>query len=265
VIDLHSHLLPGIDDGPKSVEEALALARAAAAAGTRTLVATPHIDHRWKVDPLEVPDRVRRMREALADAHIELDVQQGGEIALTRLTDLDSDQLDAVRLGGGPYILLEAPHRTTSGTEFPIAVDHLRRRGESIVLAHPERSPTFRRNPDTLAALVSGGVLTSITAASLLGTFGTTVQTFSLRLLRDGLVHNVASDSHEAHRRGPELLAGLLAADREVPGMLGQADWLTRDVPAAVLAGHEIPPRPELPQRRAGMRGWLERRQGSRA
>lgn len=257
MIDLHSHLLPGIDDGPASVEDALALARAAAAAGTRTIVATPHIDHRWKVEPTEVPDMVQRMREALSEAHIELDVRVGGEISLPRLADLDAAEVDAVRLGGGPYILLECPHRATAATGFPTTVRYLRRRGESIILAHPERSPTFQRTPAHLAALVREGVLTSITAASLLGTFGTAIQSFSLRLLRDGLVHNVASDAHEIHRRGPELLSGLQAAERQLPGVLGQADWLTREVPAAVLAGSALPARPELPPRRSGPRRWF--------
>lgn len=262
MIDLHCHLLPGIDDGSATVDDALALARAAAAAGTTTMVATPHIDHKWKVNPREVPERVERMREALADARIELDVRPGGEVTLTRLTELEPDEVDAIRLGGGPYVLLECPHRSTTGTEFPIAVDHLHRRGEMVVLAHPERSPVFRRHPDQLAALVTGGVLTSITAASLLGKFGTSVQGFSFSLIREGLVHNVASDSHETDRRGPELMAGLLAADREFPGFIDHADWLTREVPEAVLGGTELPPRPELPEPR---RGLFARLRGARS
>jgi protein-tyrosine phosphatase len=263
VIDLHCHLLPGIDDGPATLEDSLALARAAAAGGTRTMVATPHIDHRWNVDPATVPAMVERMSGALADAHIELEVRVGGEIALSRLGDLDPQQVQAVRLGGGPYMLLECPHRSTAGTEYPAFIRRLRDRGESIVLAHPERSPTFQRNPDRLAGLVRIGVLTSITAGSLLGTFGSTVQSFALRLLREGLVHNVASDSHEATRRGPEILAGLQAAERELPGVLAQADWLTRGVPEAVLAGTALPARPELPPRRGGVRRWLDRLQDS--
>jgi protein-tyrosine phosphatase len=257
VIDLHCHLLPAIDDGPATLEDALALARAAAAGGTRTMVATPHIDHRWNVEPTEVAAMVNRMREALAEAHIELDVRAGGEIALSRLADLDPGQLNAVRLGGGPYMLLECPHRPTAGTEFHAFVQRLRHRGEWIVLAHPERSPAFQRSPDRLAGLVRDGVLTSITAGSLLGSFGSTVQSFSLRLLREGLVHNVASDSHDTERRGPALLAGLQAAERELPGALGMADWLTRHVPEAILAGNELPLRPELPARRGGLRRWL--------
>ena len=263
MIDLHCHLLPGIDDGPGTLDDSLLLARAAAAAGTRTIVATPHIDHRWGVEPKEVPGMVERIRKALADAHIELDVRPGGEVALSRLADLHPDQLDSVRLGGGPYVLLEGPHAPAVGTEFHGFVKRMAGRGEAVLLAHPERCPAFHRAPDALADLIGDGVLTSITAASLVGTFGRTVQRFSLRLLREGLVHNVASDSHSAVRRGPELLAGIQAADRDLPGVLGQADWFMREVPEAILAGEPLPPRPELPEQPRGMRAWLSRLRGT--
>jgi protein-tyrosine phosphatase len=222
-------------------------------------VATPHIDERWRVDPAGVPAAVERMRAALEQAHIELDVRAGGEVDLTRLTDLSPEELDAVRLGGGPYILLESPHRGSRGPGFHTAVLQLRRRGEPIVLAHPERCPAFQRRPDHLAELVDAGVLCSITSSALLGRFGGPVRSFALRLLRDGLVHNVASDAHEPRRRGPELLAGLQAAERELPGVLGQADWFTREVPEAVLAGAPPPPRPPLPARPGRLRRRLGR------
>jgi protein-tyrosine phosphatase len=108
--------------------------------------------------------------------------------------------------------------------------------------------------------LVNAGIVCSITSSALLGRFGGTVRAFALWLLREGLVHNVASDAHEPRRRGPELLAGLQAAERDLPGLLGQADWLTRAVPEAVLAGTPLPERPELPARRGRMRRWLGRR-----
>lgn len=260
MIDLHCHLLPGIDDGPATLEDSLALARAAAAAGTRAIVATPHIDHRWGVEPREVAGRVDEMRRALGEAGIELDVHAGGEIALTRLADLDPEQLDAVRLGGGPYMLLECPHQPTAGSDFHTFVHRMRDRGESVLLAHPERSPAFRRNVDSLAGLVERGVLTSITASSLLGTFGGSVREFSLRLLTDGLVHNVASDSHDATHRGPDLMEGLHAADSRLDGVLDQADWLTRAVPEAILAGTDPPPQPRPPRRRGALRRLVGRR-----
>jgi protein-tyrosine phosphatase len=258
VIDLHCHLLPGIDDGPRTLDGSLALARAAAAAGTRAMVATPHIDDRWGVVPAEVPVAVEQLRASLAEAQIELDVLPGGEIELSRLSELSPEELDAVRIGGGPWLLLEAPLGAAAG-DFHLFVDRLRRSGQRIMLAHPERCPLFQRRPDRLAELVAEGVLCSLTSSALLGRFGRTVRSFALTLLADGLIHNVASDSHDAVRRGPELLAGLQAAERELPGLLEQADWLTRAVPEAVIAGAPLPERPEAPRRRRGLRRLIAR------
>ena len=100
-----------------------------------------------------------------------------------------------------------------------------------VLLAHPERCPDFQRRPERLAALVRAGALAQVTGASLEGRFGTTVQDAALHMLAAGLVHDLASDAHEAARRGPGLRAGLEAAERELPGAHALADWLTVDVP----------------------------------
>jgi len=108
-----------------------------------------------------------------------------------------------------------------------------------------------------LERLVSRGVLTSITAASLQGRFGETVRRFSLELVRDGLVHNVASDAHDALGRPPTVTAELESA-----GLRELADWLTQAVPRAILADSEIPPRPAVelpPMQRAAWRSWVRR------
>jgi protein-tyrosine phosphatase len=257
MIDLHCHLLPGIDDGPATMEDSLALARAAAAAGTTMMVATPHIDDQWGVRADEVPAAVRRVRAALAEEGIQLEVTSGGEIALARFSELSPPELDAVRLGGGPYVLIECPHSPTAG-DFHAFIQMLRIRGHRIVLAHPERCPLFQQRLDPLHELVADGVLCSITASSLVGRFGQRVRRFTLGLLRDGLVHNVASDSHDPVSRSPDILTGLHAAERDLPGLGAQIDWFTREAPEAILAGGPLPPRPELPRPRR--RGLLRRR-----
>src|SRR3954451_12392863 len=98
MIDLHAHLLPGVDDGPPGLDEALDLARGAVAAGIETMAATPHIDHIHGVAPTSVGPEVERLRAALAENGIPLTVIPGGEVALTRLPELSDEELGAVAL-----------------------------------------------------------------------------------------------------------------------------------------------------------------------
>jgi protein-tyrosine phosphatase len=110
VIDLHCHVLPGIDDGPDTLDDSLALCRAAAAAGTRTVVATPHVSWDWpNVTSRVVADGVARVNEALEAEGVDLEVRPGAEVAMTRAGDLEDSELVALRLGGGPYLLVECP------------------------------------------------------------------------------------------------------------------------------------------------------------
>jgi protein-tyrosine phosphatase len=243
VIDLHCHVLPALDDGPQSLAEALAMARIAVNTGTATLVATPHIDTHWRVSPLEIRPRAQSLSRSLREEGIELEVATGGEIALSRYVDLGEDELEQLRLGGGPYLLLECPLSPTAG-DFDVLLARIRSRGESIVLAHPERSPLFQKEPERLVKLLEAGLLCSITAGSIRGEFGGRARLLAIELLRNGLVHNVASDCHDAQRRTPGLDDALAYAEAELPGVSSQRDWLMRLVPAAILAGAPLPPRP---------------------
>jgi protein-tyrosine phosphatase len=243
VIDLHCHLLPGLDDGPATMPEALALAALAAADGTSTIVATPHIDRHWRVSPLELPQRVAAMRDALAERDIALRIHTGGEIAIPRLADLSPEELDVLRLGDGPYLLVECPLES-SPWDFDAALLKLRERGETMLLAHPERCPVFQREPERLVRLVDAALLCSITAGAMWGQFGRRVRAFTIELLGAGLVHDVASDAHDSVRRPPGLRTAFAAAEPYVPGISAQAEWLSRLVPEAILAGASLPPRP---------------------
>lgn len=255
MIDLHCHILPGIDDGPQTLEDSMALAAAAARVGTRLIVATPHIDSRWNVDPLELGPLIETVRDQLQRENIALDVVGGGEVAADRLVSLTDAQVAAVLLGDGPYLLLESPHSAATGG-FDTFAASLLARGRRIVLAHPERAPLFQRRSDLLERLVEAGALSSITAASLSGRFGGDVRDCALDMLERGLVHNVASDSHDAERRGPDLVEGIEAAERDLPGIAEMERWLTELVPEAIIAGRPLPRRPALPRRR-GLRRWL--------
>jgi protein-tyrosine phosphatase len=257
VIDLHCHVLPGIDDGPAAIDGSLALARVARAAGIETLVATPHVSTRYPNDAATIAQLVEQVNERLVAESIELDVRPGAELAATHVGELEPAQLDRLGLGGGRWLLLEPPFAAVVGGLEAIAAE-LQQRGHHVLLAHPERCEAFQRDPRTLHALIRSGVRTSITASSLVGRFGTTPRRFALSMLKEGLVHNVTSDAHDDTRRPPGI-----AAELEQAGFSALAEWLTCEVPAAILADQELPAPPARAGRRfAGRASRLWRRRG---
>jgi len=256
MIDLHTHVLPGIDDGPETIEGSVELARAAVAAGTRMLVATPHVSWAYPNDPDTIAARVEELRVRLESEGIPLELRAGAEIAMTRLIDMRTENLLPLRLGGGAWLLVEPPFSPTVTGLQPLLFD-LQRQGHGILLAHPERCPAFHREPELLPELVSEGVLTSVTASSLVGRFGEEVRRFALKMAREQLIHNVTSDTHDTVRRPPGVTAELRKA-----GLGPLEDWLTEEVPTAILGGAEIPPRPavELPGIEPARHTWWRRR-----
>jgi protein-tyrosine phosphatase len=243
VIDLHCHVLPDIDDGPAAIEGSLALARIAAAAGTRVLVATPHVNGRYRNDAQTIARLVAELNARLVAEEVRcadgapLEVRAGAEVALTLVAELDRAELSRLTLGGGPWLLVEPPFARVAPNLDGILLE-LQREGWRIVLAHPERCPAFRREPRMLARLVRAGMLTSITAGSLGGRFGEEARDFALALAREEMLHNVASDAHDEVQRRPEI-----GIELERAGLAGLTRWLTEEVPSAILAGAEIPRR----------------------
>ncbi len=247
MIDLHCHVLAGIDDGPETIEGSLALARVSAAAGVRTIVATPHVSTRYPNRPETIGTLVDELTERLAAEGVAIEILAGAEIAMTAVAEIEDSQLERLRLGGGgEWILLEPPFSSVAPA-LEMIVGDLKRRGNRILLAHPERCPAIHRDPRMLRSLVAGGVLTSITAGSLVGRFGSTVRRFAMRLVEEELVHNVASDAHDLDGRAPGIREELARA-----GLSELTEWLTEEVPAAILGGGPIPAQPVL--RHAGAR-----------
>jgi protein-tyrosine phosphatase len=257
VIDLHAHILPGLDDGPRDMDATLALARAAVAAGTRTLAATSHVDRTFWLMPEQLADARRDVTHALAEAGIELKVVQGGEVATARMPALSDDELRALTLGGGPYVLLECPFGPAHRLEALVA--DLLERGFAVLLAHPERSPDLQRDPARLGRLVDAGALAQVTAGSFAGDFGETPRQAAERMLAAGWLHVLASDAHDAVDRGPDLAVAAGGLQERYAGVAEQLAWMARDAPAAILAGLPLPERPRLPlQRRPArrLRAW---------
>jgi protein-tyrosine phosphatase len=238
VIDLHCHVLPGIDDGPRTIEESVALARAAYANGIRTIVATPHASARYPNRPTTICELVSEVNERLQADGIGIEIRTGAEIAMTHAPEIDPAELAQLTLGGGPWLLLEPPFSSIV-TGLDRLVEEVQDGGYQVVLAHPERCPAFHRDMGLLETFVNNGALTSITAGSLVGRFGKEVKRFAFKLLDGELVHNVASDAHDPLRRPPGI-----GAELDRAGLGAMAEWLCQAVPAAILSGADIPERP---------------------
>ena len=257
MIDLHSHLLPGIDDGPPDLTGALELARAAAADGVRVLAATPHLraDHP-SVRPAELRDRADIVRAALTREGVGIDVVVGGEVDLLWAQQADELTLRQVSYGQrGTDLLVEAPYG-----ELPARLEdmvfNLAAQGFRVLLAHPERSAGFRADPRRLRALVDRGSLLQLTAGSLVGpTRHSRIRRFAQQLVREGLAHVIASDAHGGDIERAGLSAGVAAAAEVAPQ---RAEWMVTEAPAAILSGEALP---EPPAERAGRRArrWPRR------
>jgi len=246
MIDLHSHILPGIDDGPATMEASVEIGRMAVAEGVRTIVATPHFDGRFSPAPEEIVPLAGALNIQLAREKIPLAIITGAEVAISRLTDLSDEALGGLALGSGTSVLVESPYERAASS-IDNSLFALQVRGFTPMLAHPERSPVFHGDLNRLRALVERGVLCSINAGSLAGEFGSTAHRFALQLMHERLVHSVASDAHDPVRRPPLLRPGFEAAERDLPGLSSQLDWFTGIAPAAILRGKPPPAAPAPP------------------
>lgn len=244
MIDLHSHLLPGLDDGARDLDESLAIAHSMAADGVTIVAATPHVREDHPTEPGAMEEALEAVRAVVADEGLALDVRGGGEVALDRLQQLDLDTRSRFGLGGNPsLLLLEFPYYG-----LPIGLAHecarLSLEGVVPVIAHPERNPNVQERPGALEPAVRAGGVIQLTAASVDGRLGRASAVCARRLLELELAHLIASDAHTPGVRE----AGMSAAAATLGGELGH--WLTSLVPAALLAGDELPPRPLLTHRR---------------
>jgi protein-tyrosine phosphatase len=254
IVDVHCHVLPGVDDGAPDVEAALDFLRAAQAGGTRAIVATPH-QH-----PGRYPNAAATLRaaHALLLAARDATGEELPEVLLGAEVHLDHDLPERVEaeelltLAGGPYLLLELPDQFA----WPHVEDtiwRLRLSGRVPVIAHPERCGPVLREPARLRRLVELGCLVQVTGSSVAGVFGGPCRAQTEAFLRQGLVHVVASDAHDLRRRTPDLAA----ARQAVTTLLGgeAAARLFEEHPRALMEGRplRVPPPSGPPTPRPGL------------
>jgi len=233
MIDLHCHILPGIDDdGPPRLEDVLAMARIAVADGIEKIIATPHVKENIH-PPERIFDLVTSFNAALAQNGLPLEVFPGAEVG----SMIDASTLRAYTLNGTDYVLLEFPHSHLP-QNAPEIVFNAVLGGLIPIVPHPERNPSIVRRPQLVADLVEAGALVQVTAGSLVGGFGPEARECAGYLLEKGLVHFLATDAHSPTWRQPLLAQGVKAAGR----IIGEAAarLLVDGNPARVLAGKSL-------------------------
>lgn len=237
-IDLHCHILPGIDDGPSDVDDAIAMARQAEADGITAVCATPHIRHDHDVRIPELPVRLQALHAGLRAVGCATEILPGGEVATTALRRLDKHELAAVALGGrGRWILLEpSPGPIDEG--LVAAVELLDAHGFRALIAHPERhlAPDVI---DQLKCLIDKGALVQATAAVFTDD---RTRAGMLSLARAGVIHVLGSDAHSARAGRPVRLAAALEVLAEVEPVSRHLDWVARVAPEAIVSGDELTP-----------------------
>ena len=262
VIDVHVHLLPGLDDGPETLEESLELARALSTEGVTRAVATPHCVRGGAYDP--TPERIRsgvaQLRAALQEAGIALEIHPGAEVALEPdLYGLLASGRYLTLAETGRYLLLELPADEIPPYTKRVVFDCLVH-GVVPVLAHVERNRAIARDPNQLWDLVERGALAQVNASSVASS-DPAVQRLVRTLLKHDLAHLVASDAHHASRRPPRWRAAM-AVLRDWVGDR-RAVELTVEIPAAIVEGRPVPePNPQRVRSASPVRrvmGWLRR------
>ena len=245
MIDLHSHILPAVDDGPDALTGSVEMARSMADDGVRVVCATPHVREDWPTTPELMSRRLEQVRSAVAEAGLEIDVRGGGEIALDRLGLLTFEDRARFGLGGNPrLLLLEFPYYGWP-LELASVCSALLREGIVPVIAHPERNAEVQALPERLEPVVYEGAVVQVTAASVDGRLGKRALACAHELIDLRLAHVIASDAHAPEVRRAGMAAAALAVDDVALGR-----WLTVEVPEALLAGADPPSRPRVRHRR---------------
>lgn len=206
MIDIHCHILPGVDDGPENIEASLMMAREAVKEGIKTIIATPH--HRnnsYENKKNEILEEVSKLNSILLKENIPLEILPGQENRIYGEIIKDYKNGEILTLSNTNYLFIEFPSssvpRYSKRLLYEIQIE-----GLTPVIVHPERNKELLENPNLLYSFVNNGALTQVTAGSIVGCFGKKIQRFSKQLIEHNLTHFVASDAHNTHNRSFKLI-----------------------------------------------------------
>lgn len=237
MIDIHTHILPGVDDGAGNLEEALAMARIAAADGITHLFATPHIKSHPSLSRQGVVEQVARLQAELDAANIPLKLLAGHEVRLH--DNMFDDWLAEMAgpLGNSRYVLAE-PLFDRYDKHTDEMLFELFDRGYTPVMAHPERIIPLQDNLALIEPFLARGGLTQVTATSLIGRDTRQARKIAEEMLRNGMAHIIASDAHKPYHRPPALSAAREVAAAWVGSE--QATLMVVNVPMAIVNNQPV-------------------------
>jgi protein-tyrosine phosphatase len=203
MIDIHSHILPGVDDGAQTIEDAIAMANSAASEGITKIIATPHHKNGSYENPKQkILQHVDQLNAVLKERNIPLTVLPGQEVRIYGdiLKDYENGELLTLT-NESPYLFIEFPSNHVPRYAEQLLFE-LQMRGINPIIVHPERNVEISETPELLYQLVERGALTQLTAASVAGYFGKKIKKFTLQIIEANLAHFIASDAHNITNRG---------------------------------------------------------------
>ncbi|HEX9665045.1 MAG TPA: CpsB/CapC family capsule biosynthesis tyrosine phosphatase [Thermodesulfobacteriota bacterium] len=237
MIDIHCHLLPFVDDGPRTWNESIELARMLSEEGVEIAISTPHWikGSKWAPESNRIEEMVSELNERLEKKNITLKVLPGMEVGITEdLLELVNNG-KVLTLAGGSFLLLETPFMS-----IPYGIEELiyslKCSGIDPIFAHPERCHEVQLNPQRLKEIIDLGALVQVTASSFLGYFGDEAKECATNLARSGLVHFFASDAHSPNNRPPIINKAILTLNR----ILGEEETSLIKEGATQIIPHDL-------------------------
>jgi protein-tyrosine phosphatase len=256
-VDIHCHLIPGIDDGSQSWDQSREMAEMALSDGVVTIVATPHqLGNFAHNHGKQIRAKTAELQQLLKQHGIALQVLPGADVRI------EEGMLDKLQIGEvltladqGRHVLLELPHELYFPMEHVLI--QLQRAGLVGILSHPERNQGLLKRPGLVESLVQAGCLMQVTCGSLMGTFGSASRQMAERMLEEGLVHFLATDAHGPNARRP-LMRRAWERVAKLVGAEIATDLFCRN-PARVIAGQDVPVTRYKPKGRGFLGGWFKR------
>lgn len=243
MVDIHCHILPETDDGATSLEESVAMCRAAAADGIKTIIATPHMFDGVHTTPERdaIRRRIARVMEAAGNC---VQILPGGEVRYSYEIFQEAENPDTrIKLNGTSYMLLEFPFQSVP-PNIEMTIFQILSAGITPVIAHPERNKRIQQNPKIIADLVERGAFAQVDAGSLTKSFGPESYQSAKKILESGLAHFIATDAHHQDRRRP-ILSAAVAVAAELVGA-DYARSMVEDNPEALVNDRAIPVQPDV-------------------